>query len=69
MFTIPTLLQRRRIRIDGRIRRGFFFKFFSFIISHLFFIIVVFFVGGVVFVFVCFLDLHQFYQRTDPFKA
>ena len=57
MFTMPTLLQRRRIRIDGRIRRVFLI-FFSFIMSHLFFSLLLF-VGGVVFVFVCFLDLHQ----------
>ena len=36
MFTMPTLLQRRRISIDGRIRRVFF-NFFYLSLFHIFF--------------------------------
>ena len=41
MYTMPTLLQRGRLRIDGRIRRVFFLIFFFHYFTS-FFIIVVF---------------------------
>ena len=66
MFTISTLLQRRRIRIDGRKSQvDYYCYFFNFFLSlfHIFFyhccgfLLVVLFLA--VFVFVCFLDLGQ----------